>query len=208
MLARLEGVLAAVSACATTSDEQPSLSDSAQGANEKSAQRHSAAAIAAAAGRLLAASRLLNQATGDALSDILFVEAALSLLGWSVEDWDGIYADLPSRQLKLAVRDRSVVTNSEDETRCVSPPNLQPAIDAIAARFASSSGRVFVRPSGTENVLRVYAEAASEAAADALSAEVAAVAFDLAGGLPWPTCTVSASDNALNTPMPSGVFSK
>jgi hypothetical protein len=41
-----------------------------------------------------------------------------------------------------------------------SPPALQEAIDALVAQF--SRGRSFVRPSGTEDVVRVYAEAATK----------------------------------------------
>lgn len=59
--------------------------------------------------RLSAAIRLINQAIGDALSDAMFVEAVLAMKGWSISDWDAIYADLPSRQAKLAVRDRTAL---------------------------------------------------------------------------------------------------
>jgi phosphoacetylglucosamine mutase len=59
--------------------------------------------------RLIAASKLINQAVGDALSDSMFIEAVLTLKKWSVLDWDAIYADLPSRQAKLAVPDRNAV---------------------------------------------------------------------------------------------------
>jgi phosphoacetylglucosamine mutase len=41
-----------------------------------------------------------------------------------------------------------------------SPPALQAAIDALVAQFPR--GRSFVRPSGTEDVVRVYAEAATK----------------------------------------------
>ena len=85
----------------------------------------------------------------------------LALRGWGAHEWDAMYSDLPSRQRKLAVADRSVITTTADETRAVAPRDLQPALDALAARF--SSGRCFVRPSGTEDVVRVYAEAATQA---------------------------------------------
>lgn len=56
-----------------------------------------------AAAQLLALSRLINQAVGDAISGVLLVEVALRLLGdgdgmaW----WAGLYEDLPSRQTKV-----------------------------------------------------------------------------------------------------------
>ena len=53
--------------------------------------------------QLLALTRLSNQAVGDALSGILMVEAALSLLNWDLGVWLDLYTDLPSRQLKVLV---------------------------------------------------------------------------------------------------------
>lgn len=56
-----------------------------------------------AASRLLAVSRLINQAVGDALSGMLLVEAILQHMGWSINQWNELYRDLPSRQLKVSV---------------------------------------------------------------------------------------------------------
>ena len=98
---------------------------------------------AEARARLLAASRLINQAIGDALSDALFVEAVLTLKRWSVQDWDALYVDLPSRQCKLAVADRTAVATIDDETRLTAPVKLQKEIDALVA--ATPRGRAFVR---------------------------------------------------------------
>lgn len=49
-----------------------------------------------------------------------------------------------------------------------------------------AGGRCFVRPSGTEDVVRVYAEAATQAAADDLAHEAAMAVFELAGGVGAP----------------------
>lgn len=110
--------------------------------------------------KLLAASKLINQATGDALSDILFVEAILVLKNWSVVEWDGLYEDKPSYQVKLVVPDRTAIKTCEDETRVTQPLELQTEIDALCA--AVDGGRAFVRPSGTEDAVRIYAEARGE----------------------------------------------
>lgn len=48
------------------------------------------------------------------------------------------------------------------------------------------AGRAFVRPSGTEDVVRIYAEAASQADADRLAVEAARLVHSLAGGLGPP----------------------
>lgn len=45
------------------------------------------------------------------------------------------------------------------------------------------SGRSFVRPSGTEDVVRVYAEASTQAAADELARIVARHVHQICGGV-------------------------
>ena len=46
---------------------------------------------------------LVNQAVGDAISGILLVEAALRLRAWNLQDWAGLYQDLPSCMLKVGL---------------------------------------------------------------------------------------------------------
>jgi len=157
---------------------------------KKGAEEAKDAAKVKAASRLLAARQLINQAVGDAISDMLFVEAVLAMRGWQLEDWDGLYTDLPSRQTKLPVMDRAVVECTADETRTTAPASLQPALDALMKRFPQ--GRCFVRPSGTEDVVRVYAEAETQAQADELALLTAQAAHEHAGGKgPKPTTMVA-----------------
>ena len=54
------------------------------------------------------------------------------------------------------MKDRNVVRTIEDETRTTSPIGLQDAIDALVKKY--ECGRAFVRPSGTEDAVRIYAE--------------------------------------------------
>lgn len=89
-----------------------------------------------AATKLVAATQLINQAVGDAISDALTCEAILTIKGWSVQDWDKIYADLPSRQTKIQVKDRTIVTVTDDETKVIEPAALQTAIDAAVGNYA------------------------------------------------------------------------
>ncbi|CAK9194945.1 unnamed protein product [Sphagnum troendelagicum] len=134
-----------------------------------------------AAKRLVAVNEMVNQAVGDALSGILMVEVVLRYQGWSVEQWDSMYKDLPSRQLKVKVKDRAVIITTPDETRVASPSSLQEAIDTEVGKY--KGGRAFVRPSGTEDVVRVYAEASSQQSADALAQAVCVLVYHLAGGV-------------------------
>ena len=66
----------------------------------------------------------------------------------------------------------------------VRPEGMQAAIDAaVAACGEDSAARAFARPSGTEDVVRVYAEGRTRDIADALAREVAKIVHAHAGGL-------------------------
>lgn len=66
-----------------------------------------------AALRLLAVSRLINQAVGDALSGLFLVEAILKHMGWTINKWNELYQDLPSRQLKVSFFCRYIIYSSQ-----------------------------------------------------------------------------------------------
>nr|KAF6462731.1 phosphoglucomutase 3 [Molossus molossus] len=124
---------------------------------------------------------LFNQAAGDAISDMLVVEAVLALKGLTVQQWDALYTDLPNRQLKVKVADRQVISTTDAERQAVTPPGLQEAVNGLVKKYKLS--RAFVRPSGTEDIVRVYAEADSQESADSLAHEVSLAVFQLAGGV-------------------------
>lgn len=124
---------------------------------------------------------LFNQAAGDAISDMLVIEAILALKGLTVQQWDALYMDLPNRQLKVKVADRRVISTTDAERQVVTPPGLQEMISDLVKKYKLS--RAFVRPSGTEDVIRVYAEADSQENADSLAHEVSLAVFQLAGGI-------------------------
>lgn len=109
---------------------------------------------------------LVNQAVGDALSDLLLVDTILTLQGRSLDDWGSIYVDLPSRQSKVMVPDRTVIKTNENETQCIKPAGLQ---EDLSRAMNAVHGRTFVRPSGTEDVVRVYAEGPTQEVADDLA---------------------------------------
>jgi len=136
---------------------------------------------------LLSLISLINQCVGDAVSDLLLVEVSLHHLNWSLSDWDQIYKDLPSLTLKVKVADRTIITVTDAERKCVTPDGLQSAIDAAVSNCSSESLRAnrrsFARPSGTEDVVRVYAEATSEAECAELAAAVCEAVKRFAGGI-------------------------
>ncbi|KAK0172580.1 hypothetical protein PV328_005881 [Microctonus aethiopoides] len=128
---------------------------------------------------------IVNQTVGDALSDMLIVETILDARDWDIVTWNRSYIDFPNRQVKVHVKDRNVIKTTDAARRCLSPPGLQEKIDELVSRY--SKGRSFVRPSGTEDVVRVYAEAENSADADKLAGEVSLAVYQLAHGVgPMP----------------------
>jgi phosphoacetylglucosamine mutase len=84
-----------------------------------------------------------------------------------IPSWHKIYTDLPSKQLKVPVLNKSLVTCSEDETSVITPKALQDELNVLMSEV--SLGRCFIRPSGTEDVVRVYAEGMTQDDADRLA---------------------------------------
>jgi phosphoacetylglucosamine mutase len=120
-----------------------------------------------ALGHLVNLTQLVNQTVGDALSDMLLVEVVLAHKSYTGVEWDSLYLDLPNRLVKVMVDDRNAFRTENAERRLVSPPGLQAKINDLVLRY--EGGRSFVRPSGTEDVVRVYAEAVVKSQADGLS---------------------------------------
>ncbi|XP_069140710.1 phosphoacetylglucosamine mutase-like isoform X2 [Argopecten irradians] len=137
-----------------------------------------------AAAQLCTVMDLINQTVGDAISDMLLVELILATYGWEINNWDSAYIDLPNRQLKVKVKDRTVITTANAERTALTPDGLQQAVDDLVAKY--KNGRSFVRPSGTEDVVRVYAEADTQTNADKLAQEVGLAVYNMAGGIGDP----------------------
>lgn len=116
---------------------------------------------------------LINQTVGDALSDMLMVETILAHKSWSCKEWDLTYSDLPNRLVRVEVADRNIFKTTDAERKLVEPQGVQASIDAAVAKF--KDGRSFARASGTEDAVRVYAEAATRSEAEDLANKVAAI---------------------------------
>nr|AAS21455.1 phosphoacetylglucosamine mutase [Oikopleura dioica] len=129
---------------------------------------------------ILALAKLVNQTVGDAFSDMLAVEAVLYLLNWGIEDWAAMYSDYPNRLMKVKIANRADIQVTNAERTCIAPAGLQDKLDSLVATVAN--GRSFVRASGTEDVVRVYAEANTAENCDKLSIAVANLVFDMADG--------------------------
>lgn len=122
---------------------------------------------------LRALTHLINQTVGDALSDLLLVEVILAHKGWSPLEWANTYTDLPNRLVRVEVADRNIFKAVDAERKLESPPGVQAQIDALVGKY--KDGRSFARASGTEDAVRVYAEAATRGEADDLAAKVSGI---------------------------------
>lgn len=105
-------------------------------------------------------SRLINQYTGDAITNLLTVEGILFKSGITTEEWINMYDEKPNLLWKVKVNNKSVFKPCDDETRLLEPIEFQNKIDEIINNYNSRSFNVrcFVRPSGTENCVRIYCE--------------------------------------------------
>lgn len=122
---------------------------------------------------LAALGNLINQTTGDALSDLLLVEVILAHKGWGPKEWELTYKDLPNRLVRVQVADRNVFKAVDAERKLESPTGVQAQIDSVVGRY--KQGRSFARASGTEDAVRVYAEASTRGEADDLAQKVAEI---------------------------------
>lgn len=109
---------------------------------------------------------LINQLIGDAFYNMLAVLYILEVEDININKWDNVYTNFYSKQYKLYVNDKSVIKNNYDETKVIKPNNFQSEFDKIISKYKNHFigdqyihyVRSFVRPSGTENCLRLYIE--------------------------------------------------
>ena len=110
--------------------------------------------------KLRAFLELSNLYVGDAICNLLMCEGAMLDLDMNITDFKDIYTELPSHMFKCVVHDRKVFKPNENEMRLIEPESTQKMIDDFVSEFPGS--RAFVRPSGTEDILRLYVEANNE----------------------------------------------
>ena len=94
--------------------------------NAAAGSKHQTKAKAAAT-QLLSFTQVVNSIVGDALSNILAIEAVLSMLKLTAVEWDNLYTDLPYRQLKIAVKDRTIFETVDAERKVAKPDTIQVA---------------------------------------------------------------------------------
>ena len=109
---------------------------------------------------------LLDEATtGDGLLTALHLLARVAATGRPLSELAGIVHKLPQVLINVTGVDRA---------RAESDPQVQAAVTAAAAALGGD-GRVLLRPSGTEPIVRVMVEAGTQRDADQVATELAEV---------------------------------
>jgi phosphoglucosamine mutase len=102
--------------------------------------------------------------TGDGLLTALYVMGEMTRTGKSLADLGAIVRRLPQTLVNVSVENKAVT-------------RMPAVLDAVSEAEAElgDAGRILLRPSGTEPLVRVMVEADTQAVADRIAAEVAAV---------------------------------
>ncbi|MCZ2822449.1 phosphoglucosamine mutase [Modestobacter sp. VKM Ac-2977] len=103
--------------------------------------------------------------TGDGLLTGLALMSRMSATGASLAELASVVQRLPQTLVNVPVTDRLAVAESDEVAR---------AVNAVEAELGDS-GRVLLRPSGTEQLVRVMVEAPTQEKADAVASRLADV---------------------------------
>ncbi|MGY2129901.1 phosphoglucosamine mutase [Blastococcus sp. SYSU DS0617] len=103
--------------------------------------------------------------TGDGLLTGLALMARMSATGASLAELAAVVQKLPQVLINVPVTDRMAVAESTE---------VAEAVNAVEAELGDT-GRVLLRPSGTEQLVRVMVEAPTQALADAVAGRLADV---------------------------------
>ena len=103
--------------------------------------------------------------TGDGLLTALQIMACVSTAGRPLAELAAVVVRLPQVLLNVSVSDKEAVAASADVQAAVSSASIELGDD----------GRILLRPSGTEQLVRVMVEARTQERADALARRVADV---------------------------------
>ncbi|KRY67203.1 Phosphoacetylglucosamine mutase [Trichinella pseudospiralis] len=112
-------------------------------------------------------------ANGDAMTNLLLAETILQHRDWNIEKWDELFVDYPCRQLKIKLHPDC---GNELQNLGKSIPTLVLLFGKFSAVYSADES-----PSGTEDVVRVYAEAGTQEDADDLAALIGKAVQEFVG---------------------------
>lgn len=117
---------------------------------------------------------LFDPCVGDAMANFLVFKATMT----GIENLRK-FRENPSRLLAVRIADKNSI-KVDHKNQVLEPKGLQDKIDVEALSFG---GRAFVRPSGTEDVVRVYAECQKGGDTDNLCLRVAEDVYQMCNGV-------------------------
>lgn len=124
--------------------------------------------------------QMFDPCIGDALGNFLVFKATLKSPSDLMK-----YKENYSRLMTVKIKDKNML--KVDQNNRVLEPDIQKKVDEQALSF---KGRAFVRPSGTEDLVRVFAECPVESNCDRLALGVAQIVYDNCEGVgPHPEIT-------------------
>jgi len=118
-------------------------------------------------------SEMFDPCVGDALANLLIFKGTLT----GVEDLKK-YKENYSRLMTVKIKDKNSL--KVDQNNVVIHPDIQKKIDEQTLLY---KGRAFIRPSGTEDLVRVFAECPIESHCDKLILAVAQIVYDNCDGI-------------------------
>ncbi|KAL7672060.1 hypothetical protein ACOME3_006958 [Neoechinorhynchus agilis] len=113
-----------------------------------------------------------NTTVGDAICDFLMVESILMYYSWNlITEWAEMYHDRPNVLTCVKVPDKSKFVVKGPMCELLAPKAVADQITK-SVNDAVEDCRAFIRPSGTENVVRIYVEAETKNTAKNISDEI------------------------------------
>jgi len=121
--------------------------------------------------------KVLSSLFGYGICDALANFIVFKVLLKSASDFVK-YKENVSRLLTVTIADKNKI--KVDQNNNVIEPDIQKLISQASSMY---KGRGFIRPSGTEDVVRIYAECSQEAQSDKLALNIAQIVYDTCGGI-------------------------
>ncbi len=121
--------------------------------------------------------KAFNSTVGDSLSVVICAEKCLKILNLKITDVYELYENIPSVNMKKVVSNKAVYKTNDDDSRLVEPLDIQTKIDHIISEYSNELARCFVRASGTEDIVRIYAEAKSAEIAQKIADRVFEIVY-------------------------------
>ena len=102
---------------------------------------------------------LFNSITSDGVSNLIVIESIMKSMNLSIKDVYDFYNEIPYKIVDIKMKYSKFITN-EDDSKIIEPKNMQIIIDELSNKYANS--KIYVRPTGTEDYLRVYVESETD----------------------------------------------